>query len=139
MEHSEALLYRNSLLAEYDLPAALEHLYKIEETVSAPGVVYEFEANYLMKLNDKSRKEDLIKAWERLVERNSENKDYLFGLERANEISDKDRKSFWEGLAEKFPKSNSIKVLPLTFLEGASLTVLSLTQAMILESRWISI
>jgi hypothetical protein len=111
-------LYRNSLLAEYDLPAALEHLYQIEETVYAPGVIYEFEANYLTKLNDKSRKEDSINAWERLVERNSENKEYLFGLENAKDIREGDRKAFWSELAEKYPKSTIIKVIPLSFLEG---------------------
>jgi len=119
-EHSEALLYHNSLLAEYDLPAALDHLYQIEETVYAPGVIYEFEAEYLMKSTDKSKKEDLINAWERLVERNPENKDYLFGLEKANNVKENERKAFWEKLAETYPKSTIIKVIPLTFLEGYS-------------------
>ena len=117
-EHSEALLYRNSLLAEYDLPAALEHLYEIEDSVSAPGVIYEFEADYLARLNDESRKEDLIKAWEKLVERNSENRDYLFGLEKARAVSEGDRKKFWEDLALQYLRATAIKLIPLEFLEG---------------------
>ena len=111
-------MYRNSLLAEYDIPAALEHLYEIEDTVCAPGVVYEFEADYLTKLNDKSKQEDLVQAWERLVERNPENKEYLFGLEKARNITTANRKAFWEELAAKYPKATAIKVIPLEFLEG---------------------
>jgi NMDA receptor-regulated protein 1 len=80
--------------------------------------VYEFEADYLIKLNDKSRQEDLVKAWERLVERNSENKEYLLGFEKAKNISPDNRKVFWEELEVKYPKSTSIKVIPLGFLEG---------------------
>jgi N-alpha-acetyltransferase 15/16, NatA auxiliary subunit len=86
--------------------------------VSAPGVIYEFEAEYLMKLNDESKKADLIDAWEKLVERNPENEHYLFGLEKARNISDADRKAFWEELAQEYPKSTAIKVIPLGFLEG---------------------
>ena len=112
------MLYRNSLLAEYDLPAALEHLYEIENTVCAPGTIYEFEADYLAKLNDKSKQEDTIKAWEKLVERNPENKEYLYGLEKARNLSPTNRKEFWEELGEKYPKATSIKVIPLEFLEG---------------------
>jgi NMDA receptor-regulated protein 1 len=115
------LLYRNSLLAEYDVPAALEHLYEIENTVCAPGTIYEFEADYLTKLNEKSKQEDKIKAWERLVERNPENKEYLFGLEKANDISPANRKAFWEELGTKYPKATCIKVIPLEFLEGTQL------------------
>jgi N-alpha-acetyltransferase 15/16, NatA auxiliary subunit len=117
-EHSEALLYRNALLAEYDLPAALEHLYDIEDIVTATGVVYEFEADYLSKLNDKSKEEDLVTAWERLVQRNPDSKEYLLGLEKARKITDGDRKAFWQELESKFPKASTIKVIPLEFLEG---------------------
>jgi len=119
-EHSEALLYHNSLLAEYDIPVALEHLYKIEDTVCAPSTIYEFEADYLTKLNDKSKHDNLVEAWERLVERNPENKGYLFGLEKARIVQPHERKAFWEELAMKYPKSNSIKLIPLEFLQGDS-------------------
>jgi NMDA receptor-regulated protein 1 len=105
-------------LAEYDLPAALEHLYEIEDIVVAPGVVYEFEADYLSKLNDKSKYEDLVNAWEKLVDRNPENKEYLTGLEKAENLAPADRKAFWEDLAMKYPRATSIKVIPLEFLEG---------------------
>jgi NMDA receptor-regulated protein 1 len=114
-------LYRNSLLAQYDLPAALDHLYQIEDIVCSPGVVYEFEADYLSKLDDRSKQEDLVKAWERLVDRNPENKTYLYGLEKANNIPITDRKTFWRNLAVKYPKATSIKVIPLGFLEGNGL------------------
>jgi NMDA receptor-regulated protein 1 len=119
-EHSEALLYHNSLLAEYDLPAALEHLHKIEDTVCAPGTIYEFEADYLMKLNDKSKHDDVVKAWERLVDRNPEDQEYLFGLEKVRNVQTDERKAFWEDLAKKYPKSNAIKLIPLEFLQGSS-------------------
>jgi len=112
------LLYRNSLLAEYDLPAAIDHLYEIENTVCAPGTIYEFEAEYLARWNDNSEKEDTIKAWEKLVERNPENKEYLYGLEKAKNISPSSRKEFWEELEENYPKATCIKVIPLGFLEG---------------------
>jgi len=109
-------------LAEYDVSAALEHLYEIEDIVTAPGVVYEFEADYLSKLNDKSKHEDLVNAWEKLVERNPENTEYLMGLEKAKNVSPADRKAFWEELAAKYPKAISIKVIPLGLLEGNTIT-----------------
>lgn len=96
------------------------HLYAIEDIVTAPGVVYEFEADYLSKLNDKSKHEDLVNACEKLVERNPENKEYLMELEKAKNPSD--RKAFWEELAAKYPKATSIKVIPLEFLQGNSAT-----------------
>jgi hypothetical protein len=86
--------------------------------VCAPGTIYELEADYLARLNDELKKEDLINAWEKLVERNPDNKDYLFGLEKAKDISPADRKTFWEELAQRYPKASSIKVIPLEFLEG---------------------
>jgi N-alpha-acetyltransferase 15/16, NatA auxiliary subunit len=92
--------------------------------VCVPGVVYEFEADYLAKLDDKSKQEDLVKAWERLVERNPENKEYLFGLEKARNVSPENRKAFWEELAEKYPKANLVKVIPLEFLEGSNVSLL---------------
>jgi hypothetical protein len=88
--------------------------------VCAPGTIYEFEADYLMKLNDKSKHDDVIMAWERLVERNPEDKRYLLGLEKARNVQPENRKAFWDGLAKKYPKSNSIKVIPLQFLQGNS-------------------
>jgi NMDA receptor-regulated protein 1 len=125
-EHSEALLYHNSLLAEYDLPAALEHLHKIEDTVCAPGTIYEFEADYLMKLNDKSKYDDVVRAWERLVERNPGDQEYLIGLEKVKNVQPEDRKAFWDDLAKKYPKSNAVKLIPLEFLQGTLGLLLSL-------------
>src|SRR5579859_341529 len=116
----------------------MEHLYEIEDIVTAPGIVYEFEADYLSKLKDKSKHEDLVNAWEKLVERNPENKEYLVGLEKAKNSTD--RKAFWEELATKYPKATSIKVIPLEFLEGEhfSVTIFNV-QATISELRWINI
>jgi hypothetical protein len=109
------------LLAEYDLPAAMDHLQVIADVVCSPGVVYEFEANYLTRLNDDSKRQETIKAWEKLVDRNPENREFLFGLEKARNLSPTDRKSFWQELAVKYPKATSIKLIPLDFLEGNSL------------------
>jgi len=65
------------------------------------------------------------------VERNPENRGYLFGLEKAKILHTHERKAFWEGLAKKYPKSISIKVIPLEFLQGNSNSRLYLThQAM---------
>jgi hypothetical protein len=107
-------------MAEYDIPAALEHLYEIEAAVCAPGIIYEFEAKYLAELNDKSKRGDLIEAWERLVDRNPDNKEYLLGLEKAKNVSGPERKAFWERLAANYPKAACIKVIPLEFLHGTS-------------------
>lgn len=105
-------------MAEYDLPAALDHLYEIEADVNNPGTIYEFEANYLAKLNDRSKQDDLIDAWERLVDRNPDNKDYLFGLEKVKLQTGVERRAFWDELATKYPKAAAIKSIPLEFLEG---------------------
>jgi hypothetical protein len=75
-------------------------------------------------LNDKSKREDLIDAWERLVDRNPDNKDYLFGLEKARLLSGAEPKTFWEELAAKYPKAAAIKVIPLDFLEGIPISKL---------------
>jgi hypothetical protein len=101
----------------------MEHLRHIEDTVCAPGVIYEFEADYLSKMNDESKRDESITAWERLVERNPENREYLLGLEKAQNLSPADRKTFWEELAIKYPKATSIKLIPLDFLEGMSCNV----------------
>jgi hypothetical protein len=52
------------------------------------------------------------------VDRNPDNKDYLFGLETAKLLSGVEPKKFWEELAAKYPKAAAIKVIPLEILEG---------------------
>lgn len=118
-ENSEALLYKNSLIAEQGhTEKALEHLESAGKHSLDKLAVLELRATYLAKLD---RKEEAVKAWRALIDRNSELKTYYDNLVNAMDIAPTDhkaRKAIYDEYAEKFPRCDAARRLPLDFLDG---------------------
>ncbi|KAL4881574.1 NMDA receptor-regulated protein 1-domain-containing protein [Aspergillus karnatakaensis] len=119
MEHSEATLYKNSIIAESgNLEKALEHLESVGHRIADVLAVMEMKADYLLRLD---RKEEAATAYEDLLERNSENSKYYDGLIKAKGISSDDHtalKALYDSWAEKFPRGDAPRRIPLDFLDG---------------------
>ncbi|KAL0472616.1 NMDA receptor-regulated protein 1 domain-containing protein [Neurospora intermedia] len=120
-EHSEALLYKNTIIAERgDIKRALEHLESDCKNCLDRLAVMEMRARYLGQLN---RKEEAAKAWRALLDRNPEHPEYYKGLIEALGIDEKDEaalKAIYDEYAAKYPRSDAAKRLPLNFLTGDS-------------------
>lgn len=119
IEHSEALLYRNTIIAEMgDLDRALEHLDSIKATNLDRTAVLEMRADYLLRLG---RLEDAEKAYRTLLTRNNEYRAYYEGLEKAKSLAKTDRqgrKELYKSYAEKYERLDAARRIPLDFLEG---------------------
>ena len=118
-ENSEALLYKNSILAEMgDMERALEHLETDCKNCLDRLAVMELRARYLAQLG---RKEDAAKAYRALLDRNSEHPDYYKGLVDALGIPADDEaalKAVYDEYAAKYPRCDAARRLPLDFLTG---------------------
>ncbi|RKF54157.1 N-alpha-acetyltransferase 15, NatA auxiliary subunit [Golovinomyces cichoracearum] len=118
-ENSEAVLYKNTLIAEQgDIQRALQHLESVENSCLDRLAVLELRAKYLTKLD---RKEEAIKAYHLLINRNSEYKLYYDSLIEVMNIDPTDhraRKKIYDEYAEKFPRCDAARRLPLDFLES---------------------
>ncbi|PMD48716.1 N-terminal acetyltransferase A, auxiliary subunit [Hyaloscypha variabilis F] len=118
-ENSEAVMYKNSLIAEQgNIEQALEHLKAAGKHNLDRLAVMELRATYLAKLE---RKEEAIKAYRALIDRNSEYKKYYDGLIEAMGLENADhkaRKEVYDEYAEKYPRCDAARRLPLDFLEG---------------------
>ena len=118
-ENSEAVMYKNSLIAEQgDIKRALEHLESAGKYNLDRLAVAELRAKYLANLG---QKEDAVKAYRVLLERNSEHKLYYDSLIKAMEIAPtehKARKAVYDEYALKSPRCDAARRLPLDFLEG---------------------
>lgn len=121
-ENSEAVMYKNSLIAEQgNIEKALEHLTAAGKHNLDRLAVLELRATYLAKLE---RKEEAIKAYRALIDRNSEYKKYYDGLIEAMGLAATDhmaRKAVYDEFAEKYPRCDAARRLPLDFLEGTYL------------------
>jgi tetratricopeptide (TPR) repeat protein len=119
MEHWEAVLYKNTIIAQAgNIEKALDHLEAVGK--KSPDVlgVLEMKADYLLKLDRKSEAESVYVA---LLERNPENSAYYHGLIKSKGLSDGDAdaaKKVYDELVEKFPKADLPRRRPLDFLEG---------------------
>lgn len=118
-ENAEAVMYKNSLIAEQgDIERALEHLEKDAKQNLDGLAVLELRASYLTKLG---RKDEAVKAYHALLNRNAEYKKYYDGLVEAMEIAPEDhgaRKAVYDEYAEKYERCDAARRLPLDFLEG---------------------
>lgn len=118
-ENSEAVMYKNTIIAEQgDYKRALEHLRTIARYNLDRLAVMEMRAEYLKKLG---RKEDAVNAYRLLLDRNSEHPDYYINLIEVSDIADHDqkaKKAIYDEYAEKYPRSDGAKRLPLDFLTG---------------------
>ncbi|KAL4977551.1 NMDA receptor-regulated protein 1-domain-containing protein [Aspergillus desertorum] len=119
MEHSEATLYKNMIIAESgNIEKALEHLESVGHRCSDVLAVMEMKADYLLRLD---KKEEAVAAYTALLERNSENSLYYGGLIKAKGISIDDHKALkalYDSWAEKYPRGDAPRRIPLDFLEG---------------------
>ncbi|TVY25801.1 N-alpha-acetyltransferase, NatA auxiliary subunit [Lachnellula hyalina] len=118
-ENSEAVMYKNSLIAEQgDYQKALDHLESAGKHNLDRLAILELRATYLTKLG---KKEEATKAYRALIERNSEYKKYYDGLVEAMAIDAADHKALkavYDEYAEKYPRNDAARRLPLDFLDG---------------------
>lgn len=120
-ENSEAVMYKNSIIAEMqEYQRALDHLESIAKNNLDRLAVLELRAEYLSKLG---RKEEAIEAHRALLDRNSEHPVYYTNLIGILDIDADNllaRKAVYDEYAEKNPRSDAAKRLPLDFLVGKS-------------------
>lgn len=119
LEHSEAALYKNSIIAEMgEEERALEHLNAIGRDNLDRTSVMELRAKYLLALG---RKKEAEKAYRALLERNAEYRAYFEGLQAALELRDTDvdsLKALYDEYAKKNPRGDAARRIPLDFLHG---------------------
>ncbi|KAI1171594.1 tetratricopeptide [Nemania sp. FL0916] len=118
-ENSEAVLYKNSVIAETgDYQRALDHLESISKHNLDRLAVLELKAEYLAKLG---KTEEAANAYRSLIDRNSEHAEYYNKLEGVLGLDAGDtagRKALYEEYAQKYPRCDAAKRLPLDFLAG---------------------
>jgi peptide alpha-N-acetyltransferase len=128
LENSEALLYKNSIIAERgDIQRALEHLEADCKHCLDRLAVMELRARYLAQLG---RKEEAAKAYRALLDRNSEHPDYYKGLIDALDIpanAETSLKAVYDEYSAKNPRCDAARRLPLDFLSGTCKLVMRLT------------
>lgn len=118
-EHSEAVLYKNTIIAEMgDTERALEHLDAVSMNNLDRTAVMEMRASYLLKLERMEEAETVYRA---LLNRNGEYRPYYSGLQTALGLKSTDVKALqqlYEELALKAPRGDAARRIPLDFLEG---------------------
>ena len=118
-EHSEAALYKNTIIAEMgETERALEHLDAVSKNNLDRTAVMEMRAQYLLKLG---RKKDAEKVYRALLGRNAEYRPYYEGLQDALNLDKTDIKSLkdmYSEFVEKNPRGDAARRIPLDFLEG---------------------
>lgn len=119
LEHSEAVMYKNSIIAEQgDYKRALEHLESAAKQNLDRLAFLESRAEYLLKLD---RKDEAAKAYRALIDRNCEHAPYYTKLAEALDIKEDDwkaRKAIYDEYAAKYPRSDAGRRIPLDFLSG---------------------
>ena len=119
IEHAEAVLYKNSIIAEMgETERALEHLDAAAKNNPDRTSVMELRAKYLLTLG---RKEEAAKAYRVLLARNPEYRAYFEGLQSALEIEHSDvkaSKDLYGDYAKQNPRGDAARRIPLDFLEG---------------------
>lgn len=122
IEHSEAVLYKNTIIAESgDIDRALKHLDQVLNIALDRTAALELRAQYLVQLG---RKEDAVKAYKTLLDRNNEYRAYYEGLEKAlaldrsDEASHKELHELYQSYAAKSERTDAPRRIPLDFLNG---------------------
>ncbi|KAF2995813.1 hypothetical protein E8E13_001290 [Curvularia kusanoi] len=122
IEHSEAVLYKNTIIAESgDTERALKHLDEVIKSNLDRTAVYELRAKYLLDLG---RNEEAEKAYRKLLERNSEYRAYFDGLEKALGLSRENKADIeklaelYQSYAEQNNRNDASRRVPLDFLTG---------------------
>lgn len=119
MEHWEAVLYKNYIIAESgEVEKALDHLEVVGKRSPDILGVMEMKADYLLKLD---RKTEATEAYAALLDRNQEYSDYYDGFVKAKGCENgsiEDLKQTYADLARKYPKADLPQRRPLDFLQG---------------------
>ncbi|PHH80846.1 hypothetical protein CDD80_6405 [Ophiocordyceps camponoti-rufipedis] len=119
IEHSEAVMYKNSLMAEQgDYQRALDHLNRAAKHNLDRLAVMEARADYLARLG---REDEAAKAYRALLDRNSEHPIYYEKLIAALGISLDNltaRKAVYDEYVRKAPRGDAARRMPLDFLRG---------------------
>ena len=122
LEHSEATLYKNTIIAESgDTERALKHLDEVVRNSLDRTAALELRAKYLLELR---RNEEAEKAYRTLLDRNSEYRAYFDGLEKAlglsrsNDADIEKLNQLYESYANKNPRNDAARRIPLDFLKG---------------------
>ena len=118
-EHSEAVLYKNTIIAEMgETERALDHLDAVSKSNLDQTAVMEMRAQYLLKLG---RNEEAEKAYRALLDRNAELRAYYEGLQTALGLQSANAeplKKLYAEYAEKNPRGDAARRIPLDFLHG---------------------
>ncbi|KAF8926049.1 NMDA receptor-regulated protein 1-domain-containing protein [Dissophora ornata] len=123
-EHSEMLLYHNSLIEETgDYQAALDHLGTIEAHVCDMKSIREKRAQYLLALG---RQEQAEAAYRVLLAQNPDNFAYFDGLRKSVGLGSETLSAeeqvktleMFKQLQQEYPRSNAAKRLPLRYATG---------------------
>lgn len=119
IEHWEAILYKNSIIAESgEVEKALAHLEAVGKKSPDVMAVMEMRADYLARLNRKSEAET---AYAALLERNPDSSAYYDGYIDAKGLKDgptNDVKKAYDELTEKYPKADLPKRRTLDISSG---------------------
>ncbi|KAH7385724.1 NMDA receptor-regulated protein 1 [Pyrenochaeta sp. MPI-SDFR-AT-0127] len=122
LEHSEATLYKNTLMAEAgDTERALKHLDEVVRNSLDRTAALELRAKYLLELG---RNEEAEKAYRILLDRNSEYRAYFDGLEKAlglsrsNDADIEKLNELYQAYATKNERNDAARRIPLDFLKG---------------------
>lgn len=119
IEHGEAVLYKNTIIAEMgDFEQALEHLNVAAKHNLDRGWVMEKQAVYLLKLGRQEEAENVYRA---LLARNAEYRAYYDGLQAAMGLKDSDTKALkelFDEYADRNPRGDAARRIPLDFLQG---------------------
>ncbi|KAI0398499.1 tetratricopeptide [Xylariaceae sp. FL0594] len=122
-ENSEAVLYKNTIIAETgDYQRALDHLESIAKYNLDRLAILELRAEYLSKLG---KKEAAANAYRALLDRNPDHPEYYKKLEEALGLDTSDssvRRALYNEYAAKYPRCDAAKRLPLDFLDGNEFT-----------------
>lgn len=118
IEHGEAVLYKNSIIAEMgETERALDHLNAAAKNNLDRTSVMELRAQYLLILE---RREEATKAYRALLERNPEYRAYYEGLRSAlgyDKTDVKSLKNMYDEYAKKNPRGDAARRIPLDFLQ----------------------
>ena len=119
VEHSEAVLYKNTIIAEMgETERALDHLDAVSKGSLDRTAAMEMRGQYLLKLG---RKEEAANTYRTLLDRNSEYRAYYDGLVTALGLQRTDLealKKIYAEYAEKNPRCDAARRVPLDFLEA---------------------
>lgn len=119
LEVSEAILYKNTIIAEMgEIERALEHLDAVSKNNPDRTAVMEMRAQYLLNLG---KTKEAANAYRVLLSRNAENRTYYDGLQAALGLQVMDvssLKSLFSDYAEKNPRGNAARRIPLDLFEG---------------------